>query len=240
MTCDALVLFCGGPPIYVGDVPKPLQPAGDGLTLLERYLRHIQSEAPGRIVLLCDETFADRYREVVGGLVHPSKIEVFVGEDNSTTLNKMRLFLASGFPADRLVQFSYPDLFYWGDLALPDAADDPQLDDKILVSITPLTSRFPRLTVDPYSGSVRGISNHSSLIPANPMHIFGGHLVARAGVLKEMTDAFVQEAKIAAPSLEYDLFFWLINRSKVSALTLYGQWMQIDSPRDLAHLAARL
>ena len=68
---------------------------------------------------------------------------------------------------------SYPDIFTFEKLAIPEP-EDSQLEDKVFISYVPIFSRFPRLVVDQYLGTVRGISNHVSAMPSNPLHIYGG------------------------------------------------------------------
>lgn len=228
----ALVLFCGGPPIYLG-VPKPLQTLPTGETLLERFLRHVEPRVPEDVVLLCDAPFAAQYEEVAKRLAYSAALRVHACTDGSTTLTKLSEFLDSGYPADCVVAFSYPDVFVAGDIVTP-ADDDPRLVDGVFISYTPIFSRFPRLVVDAYDGAVKGISNHTSPVPANPLHVFGGHLIARVGVIKKLLETFQAETMLPSPSLEFDMFYWLINTSRMHAMPLGGRWVQADSPREIA------
>ncbi|OBI26209.1 hypothetical protein A5709_07435 [Mycobacterium sp. E1386] len=227
----ALVLFCGGPPIYSGS-PKPLQMLPTGETLLERFLRHVEPRVPDDVVILSDTDFAPEYQSVARRLAYSAALRVYACTDGSTTLTKLREFLDSGYPADRVVEFSYPDVFVAGDIATP-ADDDPRLVDGVFISYTPIFSRFPRLVVDTYDGEVKGISSHSSHVPANPLHVFGGHLIARVGVIKSLLEAFQAEAMLPSPSLEFDMFYWLINTSRMHAMAIGGRWVQADSPREI-------
>ncbi|WP_006247515.1 hypothetical protein [Mycolicibacterium tusciae] len=228
----AIVLFCGGPPIYSG-VPKPLQTLRTGETLLERFLRHIEPRVPDDVVILSDAAFATDYEAVAARLEYRAALRVHACTDGSTTLTKLSEFLNSGYPADRVVEFSYPDVFVSGDIVTP-ADDDPRLGDGVFISYAPIVSRFPRLVVDAYEGAIKGISNHTSPVPANPLHVFGGHLVARVGVIRSLLEAFQAEPMPPSPSLEYDMFYWLINTSRMHAMAIGGRWMQADSPREIA------
>lgn len=228
----ALVLFCGGPPIYSG-APKPLQTLPTGETLLERYLRHVEPRVPRDVVILCDAAFAAEYESLVARLAYSAALQVHACTDGSTTLTKLSEFLGSGYSTDRVVEFSYPDVFVAGDVVTP-ADDDPRLGEGVFISYTPIFSRFPRLVVDTYDGEIKGISNHSSPVPANPLHVFGGHLVAVVGVLKSLLEAFQAETMLPAPSLEFDMFYWLINTSRMHAMPLGGRWVQADSQREIA------
>jgi hypothetical protein len=228
----ALALFCGGPPVYSG-APKPLQTLPTGETLLERFLRHVEPRVPTDVVILCDAAFAADYEAVAARLAYSAALRVHACTDGSTTLTKLSEFLDSGYPAERVVEFSYPDVFVAGGIATP-ADDDPRLADGVFISFTPIFSRFPRLVVDAYDGEVKGISNHSSPVPANPLHVFGGHLIARVGVIKSLLEAFQAEAMLPSPSLEFDMFYWLINTSRMHAMAIGGRWVQADSQREIA------
>ncbi|SOJ54917.1 hypothetical protein MSIMFB_02408 [Mycobacterium simulans] len=234
---QALVLFCGGPPIYSG-VPKPLQTLPTGETLLERFLHHVEPRVPRDVVILCDSAFTAEYEAVAARLAYSAALRVHACTDGSTTLTKLSEFLDSGYPADRVVELSYPDVFVAGDIATP-ADDDPRLVDGVFISYTPIFSRFPRLVVDAYDGEVKGISNHTSPVPANPLHVFGGHLVAGVGVIKSLLEAFLAETMLPSPSLEFDMFYWLINTSRMHTMAIGGRWVQADSPREIAAVVSQ-
>ena len=226
---DALVLFCGGPPIY-GGAPKPLQKLCTGETLIERYLSCVNPLEYSEVVLLVDQAFEDDYIAMLAVINYASEITTLACADNSTTLTKLRTFLKSGYPAERTVMFSYPDMFVIGEIDAPNSTDS-RFADSVFISFTPVVSRFPRLVVDAYDNTVRGISNHTSPIPANPVHVFGGHLLVRAGLMNNLVDTFLSEVRLPAPSLEFDMFFWLINAARMHAIPIYGRWIQADSPR---------
>lgn len=228
---DALVLFCGGPSIY-GGAPKPLQKLRTGETLIERYLSYVKPHVPSEIVLLVDQAFEADYQAMLMDFKYPAEITTFACADNSTTLTKLQAFLKSGYPAERTVMFSYPDIFVIGEIDLQ-VATDARLADSVFISFTPVVSRFPRLVVDAYDNTVKGISYHTSPMPANPLHVFGGHLLARAGLMNSLVDTFLAEVDLPAPSLEFDMFFWLINTLRMHSMPIYGRWIQVDSPREV-------
>jgi len=229
---DALVLFCGGPPIY-GGVPKPLQILPTGETLLECYLRFIQPIVPTEIVLLIEQTFEPDFSRILNSFDYSSKITTLTCSDNSSTLSKLQSFLKSGYPMERTVVCSYPDMFVFGEIVLPDITD-PRLGDKVFISSAPIISRFPRLIVDPYDSTVRGISNHTSFAPANPLHVFGGHLLARVGVMNNLVETFLSDIRPQSASLEFDMFFWLVNTARICSMPINGRWIQADSPREIS------
>jgi hypothetical protein len=233
---DSLILFCGGPPIYGGS-PKPLQKLRTGQTLLERYLFHIKARVPKDIVLLVEESFESDYRRVVNELNYPASIRILACASDSSTFGKLQDFLKSDYPKDHIVMFSYPDIFVIGDIDKPAITDD-SLSENVFISFTPVFSRFPRLVVDTYGSAVRCISNHSSPMPANPLHVFGGHLLVRVGLMENLVDTFLAEVDMTAPSLEFDVFSWLINTSHMLSMPIYGRWIQADSPRELEAILA--
>ena len=228
---DALVLFCGGPQIY-GGVPKPLQKLRTGETLIERYLCHIKPHVPNEVVLLVDEAFEPDYHAIVKFIKYPAEITTLACADNSSTLSKLQTFLKSGYPDDRTVMFSYPDIYVIGEISEP-AGTDERFADSVFISLTPVVSRFPRLVVDAYDNTVQGISNHASPMPANPLHVFGGHILVRAGLMNTLVNTFLNETGLPAASLEFDLFFWLINSTRMRSMPIYGRWIQADSPREI-------
>ena len=228
---DTLILFCGGPSIY-GGAPKPLQRLRTGETLIERYLCHIKPNAPREIVLLVDQSFERHIQYIVNEFKYPASINTLACANGSTTFAKLQAFLKYGYPEERTLMFSYPDIFIIGDIDKPTSSDE-RLSDNVFISFTPVFSRFPRLVVDAYGTTVKGISNHTSVIPANPLHVFGGHLLVRAGLMKYLVDTFLADVGIPDPSLEFDMFFWLINTTRMLSMPIYGRWIQADSPREL-------
>jgi len=233
---DTLILFCGGPPIYGGS-PKPLQKLSTSETLIERYLCHIKPYAPREIVLLVDQSFEENIQHIINEFKYPASITTLACADASTTFAKLQAFLKSGYPADRTVMFSYPDIFVIGDIDKSIVTDE-SLSENVFISITPVFSRFPRIVVDAYDSTVRGISDHTSPMPANPLHVFGGHLLVRAGLMNNLVDTFLAEVGMTAPSLEFDMFFWLINTSQMLSMPIYGRWIQADSLRELELILA--
>ena len=94
--------------------------------------------------------------------------------------------------------------------------------------------------MDVYSDDIKGISDHTSLMPANPLHVFGGTLYGKKETLMKLSKEFLENQTNPNPSLEYDLFFWLINQARVKAIMLYGDWLLVDSARDVRRLLERL
>lgn len=232
---DILALFCGGPSLYSG-VPKPLQILDSGNTLLEHYLRNIEPIAPREVILLADRFFIKSYNSFIEGFAYTRTIRTFPCHDGSTTLMKLSEFLASDHPEDLRLVFSYPDIFTTCD-AMSANLTEGEFSDTVFVSFAPIVSRFPRFIVNPYNLDIQGISAHTSLVPANPIHVFGGHLVARSGVISSLVTTFLSNQELCTASLEFDMFSWLINKSRIKGVQLYGDWIQADSIRQLNAIA---
>jgi len=228
---NTLVLFCGGPTIY-GGVPKPLQKLRTGETLIEHYLNFIKVGVHSTIILLVDQASEHDFSVLLDGLNSSAELIIFPCPDNSSTLAKLKVFLDSYSLTDQPVMFSYPDIYIDGQIEQP-GHTDIRLADKAFISYIPVGSRFPRLVIDVYDYSVQGISFHSSPVPANPLHVFGGHLLVRTSLMASFVNTFLAETSLSAPSLEFDLFFWLINTLRMHSMPIHGRWIQADSPRDL-------
>jgi len=231
---STLVLFCGGPAIY-RNLPKPLQTLHTGETLLERYLKHIEPNAPKRIILLVDQFFEKNFLDIIINIDYLSDISIITCPDHCSTFTKLQVMMENCPITEGSIMLSYPDIFVFEKLQVP-MTDDPYLHEKVFISNVAISSRFPRLVVDPYVGKVRGISKHISAMPSNPLHIYGGHLIARIELLRNLIKEFLSEVSIEEPSLEFDLFFWLINTNRMLSFPIYGQWIQADSPREIEEL----
>lgn len=232
-----LVLFCGGPAMGHEAVPKPLLHVDASRSLIETFLAQVSPEMHPRVTLLVERTYADRFRLVLESAAWPFATRVVECDDGSSTLVKFRTFLEAQATSTKLIEFSYPDLFFNGDLSFPQLEQE-DLDRTVCISQIPVSSRFPRLMVDEYTGEVRGLSRHTSGVPANPYFIYGGHLLGHVDTLRRYGDEFVADHDPATVNLEFDFFSWLINRSRIKALPLYGELIHADSPRDFARLRA--
>lgn len=228
-----LALFCGGPALYEGGVPKPLLPVRER-TLLHWYLQGIEPSRVRSIHLLCDESYATAFEDVTNSVAQLD-VRVVPVNDGATTLERAKSFLRLSLGVEEPVCLSYPDVFT--EIGVP---GEVSADYGVHVSVAPLSSRFPRLFVDPYGGRVRGLSDYTSPVPANPIHIFGGHVLALAGALERLVCEFEAASEEERPSLEVDFFRWLVNRGLVGAFPLYGRWFHVDSPRDVVRLEGLL
>lgn len=231
---DSLILFCGGPAIYPGGVPKPLQLMTEERTLLDYYLDTPFAAGFSEVTLLCEDDYLNDFERLVRTIESGRRITVLCSPNNSSTLEKIHLYLAARGTCDRPVVFSYPDIFYFGDLPLTET--DFPWSEKAMLSLRILSSRFPRIIIDPFSGQVRSISSHQSAVPANPVHMFGGHLIASPKMLKEALSAAMVQRGTELDSLEVGALAWMIGLGLVSSLVLDQPWMIADAPRDFEEI----
>jgi hypothetical protein len=236
-----LYLFCGGPAYDSEGRPKPLMKIREGRSLLVHfllYLKQFRPSLPASITLLCDAGQEAAFKAELNELTYPVPIRILICGENSNTFEKLLLALSLEADPTVQVQFGYPDIFSFGEFSTPqvDSLDSGSF---VHVSAAALTSRFPRLIVDLYNNTVKGITNYSSPVPANPMHVFGGDLWGRVDRLQALANDFQSQVGASSPSLEYDFFFWLINHNKMRCVMLYGERFWIDSIRDVNQLLTR-
>ena len=236
-----LFLFCGGLPFDEGGKPKPLMQVANGMSLIRCYLETLQlkSDRPKTITLLCDSEHLAMYTSELKDFNCFVPIAILSCESGSTTLEKFYIALKAHQDSERILHFSYPDIFFFGDSpGFVELGD--HFDRGVAISVATLTSRFPGLLVDVYSNEVRGISDHTSLMPPNPQYVYGGDLWGRRSTLSNLANEFQSIESNIVPSLEYDFFFWLVNRRLVKPLMLCGEWLLVDSVRDVRRLLSRL
>lgn len=235
-----LFLFCGGPAYDSEGRPKPLIKIREGRSLLVHFLLYMQRHRPSMpasVTLLCDDGQEAALRAEVESLAYPVPIHIQPCGPHANTFEKLLHALRTIVDRQSPVQFGYPDIFF--DEFSEPTRDALNSDASVYISAAALTSRFPRLIVDVYNNKIKGISNYSSPVPANPLHVFGGDLWGRADQLLALVEEFRAEERAPSPSLEYDFFFWLINHNKMNCVMLHGKRMWIDSIRDINLLLAR-
>lgn len=235
-----LFLFCGGPAIDIEGDPKPLMKIREGKTLIVFFLEHLKysrKPMPTSITLLCDEGQESAFWAEVSDLNYPVPISVQPCGINASTFDKFESALASLLPGQEYVQFGYPDIFFFGEFVGPEERVESNVSAHI--SAATLTSRFPRLIVDVFDNEVRGISDYSSSVPANPLYVFGGDLWGRSSQLIQLAAEFRTKSLTPTPTLEYDFFFWLINQKKIGCVLLHGDRIWVDSNRDVRQLLAK-
>jgi len=236
-----LYLFCGGPAYDSEGRPKPLMKIRESRSLLVHFLlhlKHFRPSLPASVTLLCDAGQEAAFQAELNDLYYPVPIRVLVCGESTNTFEKLLLALRLVADPSAHVQFGYPDIFSFGEFSAPqmEASESGSF---VHISAAALTSRFPRLIVDLYSNTIKGITDYSSSVPANPMHVFGGDLWGRVDQLQVLAEEFQSQAGGSSPSLEYDFFFWLINHNKMRCVMLYGERLWIDSIRDINKLLAR-
>lgn len=238
----SLFLFCGGPAIDGEGRPKPLMKICEGRSLIVHFLYYLERyrpAMPASVTLLCDDGQEAAIEVELSGLCYPAPIRIQACGQQASTFEKFEQALHQMTDSKALVQFGYPDIFFFGECAEP-ARESLDSDSGVHISAASLTSRFPQLIVDVYSKEIRGISNYSSLVPANPLHVFGGDLWGRVDKLLALIGEFRSQVRVPAPSLEYDFFFWLINQKKMRCVMLHGERIWIDSIRDVHNLLAMM
>jgi hypothetical protein len=240
-----LFLFCGGVAMDQEGRPKPLMKLHDGRSLIAHFLSFFTAQngnPPKKITLLCDDGQKTLYEAELKKTQVLCSIAIQECGKNSTTFEKFSCALrALDMEHVRsFIHFSYPDIFFFGESSEP-SISSLESETALIISAAPLTSRFPRLSIDPYSNEVKGISNYNSPVPANPMHVFGGDIWGRAEKLIELIGEFsAQHAETLKPSLEYDFFFWLVNEKKVRCVMKHGERLLVDSFRDVQKLMTLL
>lgn len=239
---NPLLLFCGGRAFDGLGNPKPLMKIIKDQPLIIYFLRYLEkqnSKLPSSIILLCDEGQQKMYEDVISGITYPVPIKILSCGMCASTFEKFNFAVGTFSKEDAILQFGYPDIFFFGEHSYPDKKSIIS-SASIFISAAPLTSRFPRLIVDIYTNEVRGISNYSSQVPANPMHVFGGDIWGKASELMSLILEFNSDKLIKSPSLEYDFFFWLVNHKKMKCVMLYGDRIWVDSLRDVNNLILKL
>ena len=232
-----LVLFCGGPADYQGGVPKPMQVVNGDQTLLELYLSCPFALDFDRITLLCETSQVDMFRIAIEEFNTTVEFLISESADNSSTFEKLSAFVASRTESEQQVVFSYPDVFYFDSVPCD---GDFDYSSEVSISVRAFTSRFPRLVLEPFANRARSISMHRSHVPANPVHLFAGHLVARINVLASLIEDIVDISIMPSVSLEFDFFQELISRGIVNTIGLESAWVQADGPRDLKQIVSLL
>lgn len=236
-----LYLFCGGAAIYGKGRPKPLMKIREDRSLLVHYLiymKHQRLNMPESIILLCDDDQEGEINAEISNLTYPVPIHILACGQQPNTFEKLCRALHGNEDSNRVVQFGYPDIFSFDEFAEPQT-EALLSEASVHISAAALTSRFPRLIVDVYNNKIRGISNYTSPVPANPLHVFGGDLWGRIDQILTLAKEFQDQAVRAHPSLEYDFFFWLINHNKMQCLLLHGEQLRVDSMRDVYQLLDR-
>lgn len=236
-----LFLFCGGPAIYGEGLPKPLMHVSEGESLILfylKYLKNCKSLMPNRVILLCDDNQEHLVQSELEKLEFPIPISVRACGRQPSTFKKFEIAVSEAVDQSLVAQFSYPDVFCLGE-PTELFAEAQASSTSVFISASPLKSRFPSLIVDVYNNVVKGISNYSSALPANPHYVFGGDFWGPVGSLKTLADEFKLQVDTPEPSLEFDFFFWLINQKKMGCTILRDDRIWVDSNRDVHNLLAR-
>lgn len=237
-----LFLFCGGPNYEGEGKPKPLMKMRGGKSLLVHFLDHLKrtrQSLPQSVTLLCDDGQESEFQSDLEGFSFPVPILIKPCGHCASTFEKFSIALRDIGELKTVVQFGYPDIFAFDGFSEP-LEEELETSQLLHVSASALTSRFPRLIVDVYNNKIKGLSNYSSPVPANPLLVFGGDLWCRPSQVLPLIEQFKSEITTPSPSLEYDFFFWLVNHEKMNCILQYGERLWVDSLRDINHLLLRM
>jgi hypothetical protein len=216
--------------------PKPLMQVDGGRSLLAHCLEHLQRRPspPSAVTLLCDEGQQEAYAAELAALACELPVGVLACGPQASTMEKFEIALRAQADGQAVLRFGYPDIFYFGQDVEPASSDLAQ--GLVHISAAALSSRFPRLVIDVYTGRIKSISNHSAAVPANPMHVFGGDLWGQVDALRALCAQFRDQGQQSGASLEHDFFFWLTNHQKLRCVMLHGERLWVDSLRDVHRL----
>ena len=224
-----LVLFAGGT-VTVREYikPKALLNIDCDRTILETFLEHLPKNSFSKIHLLIEVDRLDEFEYIANwGMKNLNlKIQLTLTETGSSTEEKLVKFLSSG--TDNRLVISYPDVFssaqFW-------SSNDEIPEDKILVTVVPITSRFPRVLFSPFESLVKGVSAYQAKVPANPHHVFSGRFEGDALCIKENLNEY-RKTEGHVNNLEVGFFDWLAARKSLISKIYLGPWFVADGPRD--------
>lgn len=226
-----LVLFCGGPAIYGNGVPKPLMVLNEGETLLGLFSKTNIFRNASSVELLVEDQFESDFAKEAK-LMGPH-VRLRASEDFSSTGNKLRDYCRNSAEPETLTIFSYPDIFFFGEIGGDFLSDDS----KVWLSSRSALSRFPRFFPEPYGPRLLSISGPGEKQGSNRVLMFGGHIIAKPEILIQALDSWMISNDSKNPILEEQGFSFLVRSGLAAHFELLGNWLQADSPRDLARIA---
>lgn len=229
-----LVLLCGGPAIYGTGVPKPLQLVRGRETLLELYINSGPFANVETANLLVERRDLDAFEEVLDRL--GSRALIHVSEDQSSTAQKILGFCERSVARDQLHVFTYPDIFFFGDLGQEFYEDES----KIWLSSRTMSSRFPRFFAEPYSSKLLSISPPHEQEGSNRVLMYGGHIVSRPNVLVSAINEWLADSDSKGGVLEERGFAHFVRCGLARHFELRGDWYQADNAREISKIAARV
>ena len=229
-----LVLFCGGPAIYGSGVPKPLKVLTDGETLLELFSKSDVFQKASSVDLLVEREFEYAFAKESEKL--GPKVRVRASENCSSTGLKLKQFCEESSEPHTLTLFSYPDVFFFGDLG----SDFSTNEDKIWLSSRSVLSRFPRFFPEPYGSRLLSISGPREKEGSNRVLMFGGHIVAKPSILGPELDSWFKNIYTKGEILEEQGFSYFVRSGLAAHFELLGSWFQADSSRDIVRIASHI
>ena len=229
-----LVLFCGGPAIYGNGVPKPLTVLTDGETLLDLYSKSDVFRKASSVDLLVEREFEYAFTQESDKL--GPKVRVRVSENFSSTGLKLKQFCEESSEPEALTLFSYPDVFFFGDLGSDFSTDA----DKIWLSSRSVLSRFPRFFPEPYGSRLLSISGPSEKEGSNRVLMFGGHIIAKPSILGPELESWFRTTYTKGEILEEQGFSHFVRSGLAAHFELLGSWFQADSSRDVVRITSHI
>ena len=141
-----LVLFCGGCTLLKGvDLPKPLHNVNGNNTIIHDFLDAIPQNFFNHVYLLVEKKWVTHFDKILN--IENLNYKIVEVDDNSSTLDKLYSFVKAFVNQEGNYMFSYPDIFakdaFWQFPQFPS--------DKVLITKRPLSSRFPRVFLEPFN-----------------------------------------------------------------------------------------
>jgi len=229
-----LVLFCGGPAIYGKGVPKPLMLLSTGETLLGLFSKMPVFRNASSVELLVEDQFESDFAKEAESLGPHVKLQM--SRDFSSTGEKLRDYCRNSAEPDTMTLFSYPDVFFFGEICSDFFTDD----DKVWLSSRSALSRFPRFFPEPYGPRLLSISGPGEKQGSNRVLMFGGHIVAKPEILVQPLDSWIDGLDSESQILEEQGFSSFVRSGLAAHFELLGSWLQADSPRDLVRIASQV
>lgn len=226
-----LVLFCGGPAIFGNGVPKPLMVLNKGETLLSLFSKTDIFRNASSVELLVEDQFESEFAQEAKRM--GAHVRLRTSEDFSTTGVKLRDYCRNSEQPETMTIFSYPDIFFFGEIGGDFLSDDR----KVWLSSRSALSRFPRFFPEPYGPRLLSISGPGEKQGSNRVLMFGGHIIAKPGILVQALDSWMSSNDSENQILEEQGFSFFVGSGLAAHFELLGNWLQADSPRDLVRIS---
>lgn len=218
---ENIFIFCGGPRLY-NDLSKGFYNFDYKEPLLVINYRNLKNSYKN-IIYLINEDDEDSFNTLKKDF-NLVQAECITFNPKSTTLEKA-VETFEHYKNQNSLNFSYVDILseesFW----------DIKPCDLTTIKIVPFRSRFPKITLDPFTNKVKGVTMYNSRVPANKSYIFAGFCqINKSHVIELLNSEFSDKGQV---DLEVKLFDQLSLKNKLVAVPYYKKWLHIDSKRDL-------